>query len=151
MIVRTGVCTLALLGLLAIAPAQQALAQTLSLEETRQCLLDERELERQKGDLEARRPALQREEADLGALKQRVEEAQNRVFVGSVADPAARTEYEALRDRQYSEFDRHSARQREYNEDVTRYNERLVVFNGRCGGSRYTDYNVREARRMLGW
>ena len=44
MIVRTGVCTLALLGLLAIAPAQQALAQTLSLEETRQCLLDEREL-----------------------------------------------------------------------------------------------------------
>ena len=141
----------ALLLALAALAAPGASAQTLSLEETRQCLLDERDLQRMRDDLEARRPALQREEADLEALKRRVEEAQTRVFVGSVADPLARTEYETLRDRQFAEFDRHSARQRDYNEDVTRYNDRLVAFNGRCGGARYTDFNVREARRMLGW
>ena len=134
----------------ALAPAG-AWAQTLGLEETRQCLLEERDLDRMRSDLEARRPALQRDEVELEALKRRVEEAQTRVFVGSVADPVARTEYETLRDRQFAEFDRHSARQRAYNEDVTRYNDRLVSFNGRCGGSRYTDYNLREARRMLGW
>ena len=144
---------LAVLGMLGGPPqatAQSALP-TLSLEETRLCLLDERDLDREKGDLEIRRSALLREEQDLSDLKRRVEEAQTRVFVGTVADPVARTEYESLRDRQYVEFERHSARQRDYNEDVRRYNERLVAFNGRCGGNRYSDYNLREARRQLGW
>lgn len=142
-----------LLGVTAAMPARHAAAQmpNLSLEETRQCLMDERDLDRRKSDLEARRPALAREEADMSALKRRVEELQNRVFIGATPDPMARTEYEGLRDRQYAEFDRHSARQREYNNDVARYNDALTTFNGRCGGSRYTDYNLREARRQLGW
>ena len=123
----------------------------LSLEETKQCLVDERDMAAQRQSLDARRPVLAREAEEMARLKQRVEEAQSRVFLGSEIDPAVRTEYEALRDLQYREYDAHAVRMQAFNGDTATYNERLIAYNNRCGGNRYTDYNLRLAKQQLGW
>lgn len=145
----------AIYGLIALAPvltAGAAAAQaTLSLEETKRCLLDERDLRDQRAGLDARLPALNREADELDRLRQEVDAAQARIFVGASSDPIARAEYEALRDRQYRDYDGYAERMEDYNGDVARYNEDLAAFNARCGGSRYSEYNLRLARQQLGW
>ena len=150
--VERGAKGLAVAAAILLGVAGTAWAQAvLGLEETKQCLVEERTLQQQRAGLEERKPSLAREEAEIERLRQRVEEAQSRVFLGAGPDPAARTEYETLRDLQYREYDLHSSRMRDYNADVTVYNEQLAAFNSRCGRGRYSDYNLRLARQQLGW
>jgi len=151
----TAAAAFALAGLAAgaVSPAAaqtDVLPATLSLEETKQCLLEERELRRQREELDARLPALTSEAEALERLRQQVEAAQARVFAASTPDPAARAEYEALRDRQYRDYDAYAERTQAYNADVTRYNEALAAYNARCASERYSEYNLRLAREQLG-
>ena len=146
-LLMTSLVALTIVGASGIARAQA----TLSLEETKQCLIDERDIGRQKVSLDERRPVIARHSEDMDRLKRQVEEAQSRVFVGSEPTPGARAEYEALRDKQYSEFDRYSESERRFNSDIAIYNERLAGYNARCSDRRFTDYNLRLARQQLGW
>jgi cell division protein FtsB len=144
---RYGLLAALLLGVVGAPAAAQT---TLSLEETKQCLLDERDLQSRRSGLDERLPSLTRQADELERLRREVELLQTQVFTGPAPTPAARAEYEAARDRQYREYDAYLARMKDHNAEVARYNEDLAAFNGRCGGHRYSEYNLRLAREQLG-
>lgn len=120
----------------------------LSYEETRRCVAEGQRLDKELPALNARRPELERQGAQVNALAEEVEELRRRST--AVFNRQLSREYEAKREQHYQAYERYTREMTEYNQRVADYNNALTAYNTDCAPSKLYGLYIERAERELG-